>query len=486
MNKIYLYNSLTRKKEEFKPIRTSPQPSPCKGEGVVGIYTCGPTVYNYAHIGNLRSYVFADLLVRTLRYNYGEKNVNWVMNITDVDDKTIRDSKVKYPDLAPAEALKKFTAEFEKYFWQDLEKLNIAKPDFITHAADKKYIDKMQDLVKKIFVAGYAYIKDGSVYFDVVKYSKKYKYGLLVDIDVSKLKSDERIDNDEYEKDNVQDFVLWKGEKDGEPFWEFELDGQKLPGRPGWHIECSAMGEAELKMPFDIHTGGIDLKFPHHENEIHQSVIGYQCAKPVNYWLHNEHLLVDGQRMGKRFNNFYTIKDLEAKGINPLAYRFLCLQTGYGKVMNFTWEALEAAENGLKNLYSQISNIRSVDYCNGVYSKYGEIKKDSNFKNDFLAAINDDLNMPKALAVVQELLKSDVKNENKFGTILDFDAVLGLNIELMSMFDMTNPEIRKLLDERQIAREKKDFKESDRLRDKIEKLGCIVKDIKDGQNISKK
>jgi cysteinyl-tRNA synthetase len=496
MNKLFFYNSLTRKKEEFNPI---------KKDGV-GLYTCGPTVYNYAHIGNLRSYVFADLLVRTLRYNYGEKNVNWVINITDVDDKTIRDSKIKYPDLAPAEALKKFTSEFEKYFWQDLEKLNIAKPDFITHAADKKYIDKMQDLVKNIFTAEYAYIKDGSVYFDVVKYNKKYKYGLLVDIDVSKLKSDERIDNDEYEKDNVQDFVLWKGEKEGEPFWEFELDGKKLPGRPGWHIECSAMGEAELKMPFDIHTGGIDLKFPHHENEIHQSVIGYQCAKPVNYWLHNEHLLVDGQRMGKRFNNFYTVKDLEVKGINPLAYRFLCLQTGYGKVMNFTWEALEAADNGLNNLYKEIGKLEKIE---------GNIIEE--VKAQFIEAINDDLNTTKALSVIQEMLKSKVFiNKDKLSTIRDFEKVLGLNLDKnhyvlevapakyiftggkadlkISRFnsnevlsaDELSVEVKNIAKARQIAREEKNFDESDKLRGEIEKLGYIVEDTKDGQRISKK
>jgi len=322
MNKLYLYNTLNRKKEEFKPIDSDR----------VGIYTCGPTVYNYAHIGNLRSYVFADLLVKVLRYNFGDTNVRWVMNITDVEDKTIRDSKNKYSSLPPMAALKKFTAEYEDFFWQDTVKLNIAKPDFIAHAADATYVKKMQALIKNIFKTGYAYIKDGSVYFDVVKYSKKYKYGQLVDIDVSKLKSDARIDDDEYEKDNVQDFVLWKGQKAGEPSWEFELDGRKLPGRPGWHIECSAMGEAELGMPFDIHTGGVDLKFPHHENEIHQSVVGYGVKKPVNYWLHNEHLLVDGQRMGKRFNNFYTLKDLAEKNIDPLAYRFYVCKPAMGKL----------------------------------------------------------------------------------------------------------------------------------------------------------
>jgi len=480
MNKLYLYNTLTRKKEEFKPIK----------KGAVGLYTCGPTVYNYAHLGNLRSYVFADLLVRTLKYNYGDENVKWVMNITDVDDKTIRDSKIKYSGLAPIEALKKFTSEFEEYFWQDLKKLNINTPNATPHAADKKYIDKMQDLVKRIFIAGYAYIKDGSAYFDVVKYSQKYKYGLLVDLDVSKLKTGDRIDSDEYEKDSVQDFVLWKGEKEGEPSWEFELDGQKLPGRPGWHIECSAMGEAELKMPFDIHTGGIDLKFPHHENEIHQSVIGYQCAKPVNYWLHNDYLLVDGKKMSKRFNNFYTIKDLEVKGINPLAYRFLCLQTGYGKVMNFIWEALEAAEEGLKHLYNQVKELRITPLRQGFggQANYELRIEDINidFKNKFLEAVNDDLNMPQALATTQEVLKSELPAKEKLATILDFDKVLGLNLaQALSAVELP-AEVEKLAGARQIAREKKKFDESDKLRAEIEKLGYVVEDTKDGQRISKK
>jgi cysteinyl-tRNA synthetase len=492
MNKISFYNSLTRKKEEFKTI--TPHTPLVRGGEKVGIYTCGPTVYNYAHIGNLRSYVFADLLVRTLRYNYGEENVNWVMNITDVDDKTIRDSKAKYPDLASSKALKKFTSEFEKYFWQDLKKLNINTPNATPHAADKKYIDKMQDLVKKIFIAGYAYIKDGSVYFDVVKYSQKYKYGLLVDIDVSKLKTGDRIDSDEYEKDNVQDFVLWKGEKEGEPSWEFELDGQKLPGRPGWHIECSAMGEVELGMPFDIHTGGIDLKFPHHENEIHQSIIGYQCEKPVNYWLHNEHLLVDGQRMGKRFNNFYTLKDLEEKNINPLAFRFLCLQTGYGKVMNFTWEALEAAEEGLKHLYNQVKELRITNYppatqASSLALRAGELRiEDINidFKNKFLEVVNDDLNTTQALAVAQEVLKSKIKDQEKLETILDFDKVLGLNLrEALNVVELP-AEVDKIVNERQKAREEKNFDESDKLRGEIEKLGYTVEDTKDGQRVYKK
>jgi len=465
MNKLFLYNTLSGEKEEFKEVK----------RGEVRIYTCGPTVYNYAHIGNLRAYIFADILVRAMRYNYGEENVKWVMNITDVDDKTIRDSKIEYPKLEPMAALKQFTSKYEKLFWEDIDELNINRPDIAPHAAGDKYVEAQQKLVINIFNAGYAYIKDGSVYFDVVKYSKKYKYGQLVDINVSKLKSGARVDSDEYEKENVQDFVLWKGRKEGEPSWPLEINGEKLPGRPGWHIECSAMGESELGMPFDIHTGGVDLKFPHHENEIHQSVIGYGCEKPVNYWLHNEFLLVDGAKMSKRYNNFYTLRDLEKKDFKSLAFRFLCMQTHYGKQMNFTFESLKSAEEGLSHLYNQAREFGT---------ETGSI--DKNFKNKFIAAVSDDFNTPQALAVIQELLKSDISNKNKLATVLDFDKVLGLNISGVFTAADLSVEVADLVKVRDKARVEKKFDESDRLRAKIEKMGYIVEDTKDGQRIYKK
>jgi cysteinyl-tRNA synthetase len=504
MKKLFLYNTLTRKKEEFKPI-TSPRPSQphpdpllCKEReemrrGVVGLYTCGPTVYNFAHIGNLRAYIFADILARTLRYNFGEEKVKWVMNITDVDDKTIRDSKIKYPDLPPMEALQKFTKEFEDYFWQDMEKLNVKKPDAITHAADQKYIDEMQSLIRKITKEGCGYVKEGSVYFDVKKFSQRHKYGQLINLDMEGFKAGVRIDADEYEKENVQDFVLWKGYKEGEPSWAFNLDGEDLPGRPGWHIECSAMGEAELGCPFDIHTGGIDLKFPHHENEIAQSVVGYNCEQPVNYWLHNEFLMVDGVKMSKRFHNFYTLRDIENK-FSPLSFRFLCLQTGYGKQMNFTWESLKAAQEGLYHIFNQLKDLLSEKYqvtADGFdFLKLKEIRSKGSINEDyniqFLEAINDDLNTPQALAVLQELLKSDIIVEDKFKTALKFDEVLG--VEIMS-FILSKPwpeELRVLVKDRETARKNKKFEESDRLREEIEKLGYVVEDTKDGQRIYKK
>ena len=474
MNKLYLYNTLTRKKEEFKPIHTPVSDHPSQeGNDFIGLYTCGPTVYNYAHIGNLRAYIFADILARTLRYNFGEEKVKWVMNITDVDDKTIRDSKIKYPDLPPMEALQKFTKEFEDYFWQDMQELNIQKAGIkVTRATE--FINKMQELVERIVNAGYGYSKEGSVYFDVKKFSQNHKYGNLINLDIAGFKTGARIDADEYEKENVQDFVLWKGHKEGEPFWDFDLNGEKLPGRPGWHIECSAMGEAELGCPFDIHTGGVDLKFPHHENEIAQSVVGYNCEQPVNCWMHNEFLLVDGIKMSKRYNNFYTLREIEDK-FNPLVFRFLCLQTNYGKQMNFTWESLAAAEAGLEHLYNQKRELGT---------EIGKV--DEGYKEKFLEVINDDFNMPQSLAVIQDLLKSELDKKDKLATVLDFDKVLGLEFSKANKQENLPAIVQKLADNRESARKEKKFDESDRLRDEIEKLGYIVEDTKDGQRIYKK
>ena len=463
--KLRLYNTLTRNKEEFKPLK----------KGKVGLYTCGPTVYNYAHIGNLRAYLSQDILVRTLKYNFGGKAIKWVMNITDVDDKTIRDSKKKYPELEPHRALRKFTAEFEKIFWQDLKALNIPEPDITPHAADPKYIKKMQDLVGKIVKAGYGYIKDGSVYFDLSKYGKKYKYGQLVALDISKLKAGARIDADEYDKENVQDFVLWKAKKEDEPAWEFKLDGVGLPGRPGWHIECSAMSQAELGCPFDIHAGGEDLKFPHHEDEIAQSVVGYKQTRPVNHWLHNGMLMVNSKKMSKSLGNFYNLRDLKSKVKNILSYRFLCLLTHYRKPLDFSWASLAAAENGLNHLVNQVRELGS---------KKGKINQAH--KERFVKKINDDLNTPGALAAIQEMIKDKkLSDEDKLATILDFDLVLGLGLAEAGLKESLSTEVSDLVKTRDLARAKMNWAESDRLREAIEKLGFSVEDTKDGQRISK-
>ncbi|MDD5589971.1 MAG: cysteine--tRNA ligase [Candidatus Portnoybacteria bacterium] len=456
---LQFYNSLTRKKEEFKPIN----------ENEVGLYCCGPTVYNYAHIGNFRPYVFADVLRRAIEYR-GLKT-KFVMNITDVDDKTIRDSRQKYPELEPMEALKKFTGEFEQFFWEDSKKLNIKKPDIITRATE--YIAEMQELIKKIMNAGYGYEKDGSFYLSVAKFADDHKYGNLVDIDLKQMKSGTRALSDEYEKEDVQDFVLWKAAKDNEPAWDFNYNEKNYHGRPGWHIECSAMSHKCLGAPFDIHTGGIDLKFPHHENEITQSVAGYGSEKMANFFLHNEHVLVDGQRMGKRFKNFYIIRDREEKKINPLAYSYLVLTVHYRSKLNFTWESLNAASSALSSLYSAVVSFPDGGVINAEHKK------------EFSEAIGDDLDTPRAIAIIWKLVKDGkIPAADKKATLLDFDRVLGLDLAKAKAVEIPE-EIKKLAQAREQMRKEKKWDEADELRQKIEAQGFEIQDSADGQKIIK-
>ncbi|HDH04051.1 MAG TPA: cysteine--tRNA ligase [Candidatus Campbellbacteria bacterium] len=491
MTKLQFYNSLSQKKEEFKNIK----------EDNVEIYTCGPTVYDFAHIGNLRAYIFADTLTRILQYN-GYKT-NWTMNVTDVDDKTIAASKEKFPELEPKEALKRFTQEYENYFLNDLKKLNIRRPDHIPKATET--IAEMQELIKSLSKSGYAYEKEGSIYFNIKKYAEKYSYGQLVDLDLSQIKPGVRVSTDEYEKENVNDFVLWKAQKAGEPSWSFEIGGKSFPGRPGWHIECSAMSKKHLGVPFDIHTGGIDLKFPHHEDELAQTSAGCGCAKPVNYWIHNEHLLVDNKKMSKSLGNFYTLFDIEKKKYSPLDFRFLCLGTHYRSKMNFTWESLEAARHGLEHLRNQIRALdsrldtRLDTECSSAFehrvSKCGE---------KFISAINDDLNTPRALAVAQELLKSDLPEEEKMATILDFDKIFGLGLSrhmeitvsekislkdeifLVQMPKDTPEEVKELSERRAKARQEKNWSESDVLREQVRSLGYEIEDFEKGYTLKKR
>lgn len=503
MTELFLYNSLSRKKDPFTPLK----------EGHVGVYSCGPTVYNFVHIGNLRAYIFDDILVRTLRYNFGENNVKWVMNITDVDDKTIRDSKAKYPNTEPKEALLKFTKEYSNFFLKDLEELNVnfLSNDVNPRATEDKYLLAMKELVKKIYAFGLAYIKDGSVYFNVVEYSKKHKYGQLVNLDISKLQAGLRIDTDEYDKNDLQDFVLWKGKKEGEPFWDFNLAEFSLPGRPGWHIECSAMSNSILGCPFDIHTGGGDLKFPHHEDEIAQSVAGYGIEKPVNCWMHNGMLMVDGKKMSKSLNNFYRLKEVKEKSNNTLAFRYLCLLTHYRKPLNFTLEALSAADRALTSIYVSVEKLLNEVRKNHDIGADNFINTHAfyEYKNDFKKALFDDLNTPQAIAVLQKVLKSKLEAVQKLATIIVFDKVLGLNLcgKQYSMkadsgnynlagknidmhVNVNEEEVSKEIEElkilRQKARDEKNWPESDRLRAEIEKLGYSVEDTTNEMRVNKK
>lgn len=458
---LKFYNTLSKKKEPFKPMGKK-----------VGLYTCGPTVYWYAHIGNLRAYLFADVLARTLKHN--DLKINWVMNITDVDDKTIKGSKKEYANLNPKQALKKFTRHYEKLFWQDLKKLNILNPDHTPRATET--IKEMQQLIKNILKQGYGYIKDGSIYFDVKKYTKDYKYGQLIKLDLKKLKTGSRIEADEYKKEDLQDFVLWKAQKPDEPSWDFKIDDKNYPGRPGWHIECSAMSKKYLGTPFDIHTGGVDLKFPHHEDEIAQSSVGYQCQKPINFWLHNDHVLVDNRKMSKSLNNFYVLNDLIKKGFNPLAYRYLTLNLHYRSKFNFTWKGLKAAQNALDNLYQKTEELISDN-------QKEETK--NNYQNKFLDLINDDLNTPKALALTWQLIKDEkISSQTKYRLLLDFDKVLGLGLDKIKKHTIPI-KVKKLVASREKYRQNENWQAADRKRKTIEQLGYQVEDTEQGPKVKR-
>lgn len=440
---LKLHNSLSRKLEEFTPLHASK----------VSLYTCGPTVYNYPHIGNYRAYLFGDILKRTLLYNGFD--VHHIMNITDIDDKTIRDSQ------AAGKSLKEFTEFYTEGFYVDRDALNIIPAKKYTEATD--YVDEMVALIEKLLEKGIAYKgDDGSVYFSI---EKDKEYGKLNHLDRSKLLENAkgRMQKDEYEKDNAQDFALWKAwdEKDGDVFWETSLG----KGRPGWHIECSAMSMNELGETIDIHTGGVDNMFPHHENEIAQS----ECATGkqfVRYWVHNEHLMVDGKKMAKSAGNFYTLRDILDKGYDPLAFRYLSLLANYRSVLNFTWEGLEAAQTALKKLRESVRKFNeAVD---------GTLNEEYN--TDFLDAINDDLNIPKALGIVWTMIgDQSLSPADKKATLLSFDEVLGLGLKEIKEEEIPE-EVKTLIEERDLARKEKNWALSDEIREKISSLGYSVND----------
>jgi cysteinyl-tRNA synthetase len=510
MDKLYLYNTLNRKKDEFKPINTSPQPSPSKGEGVsVGLYTCGPTVYNYAHIGNLRTYIFEDLLKRTLIYN-GYK-VKHVMNITDVGhltgDMDMGEDKLEKGARREGKTAWEVAKFYEKAFFNDLEKLNIIMPDVTPRATE--YIKEQIALVEILEKKGFTYETSDGIYFDTAKFPE---YNKLSHLDLETLREGARVEKND-EKKNPTDFALWKFslrhgsgqailDNTGQAKRQMEWESPWGVGFPGWHIECSAMSMAELGEQLDIHCGGVDHINVHHTNEIVQSEAA-TGKKFFNFWMHGAFLnIVGGKKMAKSDDNFLTIENaFIKKNIDPLVYRFATLQTHYRKPMEYSEEAIKNAQKGLIHLRNQVRELG--EQLGVVNLKY---------KNKFLEAINDDLNMPKALAVVQELLKSKIENKDKLTTVLDIDKVLGLDLESIIVFTsntqtslMPNSvlvsketidfwknkkenrgEIIDLMKNRQEAREKKNWQESDRLRDEIEKKGYIIEDNKDGMRVIKK
>jgi cysteinyl-tRNA synthetase len=460
--KIHFFNTLTRQKEVFVPLE----------EDEVRMYTCGPTVYDYAHIGNFRAFIFEDLLKRWLKHR-GFK-VTHVMNLTDVDDKTIKGSRTQQIPL------KQFTDFYSKAFFEDVATLNIEPADVYPRATE--HIPEMVTLIKTLIDKGFAYKgDDGSIYYDISKFPD---YGKLSKIQIHELKAGARVNVDEYGKEEAQDFALWKAwtEEDGDVYWETELG----KGRPGWHIECSAMSLKYLGNTFDIHCGGVDNMFPHHENEIAQSEAA--TGKPfVRYWLHNEHLLVEGKKMAKRFGNYYTLRDLLKKGCDPMAIRYLLISTHYRQQFNFTFDGLEAAKSAIERLSNVMRRLEDAD---GEGSGEKVTKLIHNVETCFGGAMDDDLNVSVALASLFDFIR-DINNlldANKvskqeaaqvFSLLAGFDRVLGVVGEIKKE-QVLPKEAEELIVKREEARKVKDWKTADALRQQLKAMGVIVEDTPQG------
>lgn len=469
-----LYNTLTRSTDDFQPIR----------DDEIRMYSCGPTVYDHIHIGNLSAFIFADTLRRVLQVT--GKPVHHVMNFTDVDDKTIRRSHERYPELDPKQALRKLTEYYTQIFLDDMGKVgnDVEAYDFVK-ATDPSVIEGMQELIRELLVGGFAYIADDGIYFSIKAYRDSGKtYGQLTDITTSST-SESRIQNDEYGKESAQDFALWKKQKGDEPAWEFEVDGHDMTGRPGWHIECSVMSSQNLGQPFDIHTGGIDLIFPHHENEIAQSTAGKHDSTYAKYFAHNEHILVEGKKMSKSLNNFYTLQDIIDKGFDPLAFRLLVLQSHYRSQVHFSWENLEAAQNRLQNFraFAALGWNAAPEGTSAIGSE--AFKLDS-----VIDDLQNDIDTPKALTSLQAKIDTiyDITVKEKNGLpqanisnlsqmLAELDDLFGLG--LSSVPDI-NQEQKQLIAERVTARSSKDWARSDELRDALREQGIGLRDTAQG------
>src|SRR3989344_2908504 len=463
---LKLYNTLSRKIEVFKSIK----------EKEITIYSCGPTTYSYVHIGNLKAVLTYDLLKRYLKYK-GYK-VKHVMNITDVDDKTIRESQKEGKNL------KEFTEFYNKAFIEDIKKLNVDMPDIMPKATEE--IDGMVKLIKILLKKKIAYkTENGDIYFSISKFKE---YGKLANLNLKQLKknADGRLNAaDEYEKEDARDFALWKAydKRDGDVFWNTEL----VKGRPGWHIECSAMSVKYLGQPFDIHMGGVDLIFPHHTNEIAQSEAAYD-KKFCNYWVHNAHVIVNGQKMSKSLGNFFTLRDLLKKGYTPSAIRYELISTNYRQQMDFKENNLEDVEgilNKFKELFVKLDNVNSEKKNKKVVLIIEKAEK------DFEDSMDEDLNISAALAAVFGFVKESNKIINEIGkedalkikkTLLKFDSVLGV---MNYQKDETPKEIVALAEKRLKAKMKKNWVEADKLRNEIKEKGFIIDDIKEGYVIKK-
>ncbi|MCL2280283.1 cysteine--tRNA ligase [Candidatus Saccharibacteria bacterium] len=458
-----LHNTLTKQIDDFAPSR----------DNVARVYTCGPTVYNHAHIGNLSAYIYGDILHRTLRLvGY---NVKRVMNFTDADDKTIRDSATTFSELQPMERLIKFTRKYEEIFLREMRAVgNLVDEVHFERATEN--IAEMQELILKLLHDEIAYLADDGIYFSIKEYQKTRTYGQL-----SKIESDSetksRINNDEYDKETAADFALWKKQKNDEPAWDFEVDKQDFRGRPGWHIECSAMSVKNLGQPFDIHTGGVDLCFPHHENEIAQSTAGDQPERLANFFVHNGHLLVDGKKMAKSAHNFYTLPDIADKGFDPLDFRMLVLQSHYRSATNFSWDTLAAAQNRRRNW----RNIAELRHQITDSQDDGQAEIVNNLLDKATDALLDDLDTSNALKFLDQavnIFASNIDNINHFAlqNFIEFVSE-NLGLKLAETTSDITLEQKKLIDQRVKVREEKDWVESDKLRDELAEQGIELNDL---------
>lgn len=472
MADIRFHNTLTNRLEPLAPAHP----------GEVRIYTCGPTVYDFAHIGNFRTFVFQDILRRFL-LSRGLR-VLQVMNLTDVDDRIIQKA------AEAGTSIRDYTEKYIEAFLQDMAALNLQSPEEIVRATD--HVEDMVDLIERLQKKGLTYTSEGSIYYRIAKFPD---YGKLSKIDVGGMKAGARVDNDRYEKDDARDFALWKAPKTGEHFWETRIG----PGRPGWHIECSAMAMKYLGETLDIHTGGVDLTFPHHENEIAQSeaATGHPFA---NMWLHAEHLIIDGEKMSKSLGNFFTLRDLFTKGQKPSSIRYLLFSVPYRRQLNFTGDSLKQAESSVERLRNFLTRLKTERFAAGSNPEIEMLARKA--EEDFDAGLADDLNTALALAAVFDLVReaNTAMDQGQFlqqdaprivAAMEKFDAILAIMNDddadklakvgfVPQQQRMPAEQIEALIEQRNAAKKRRDFKQSDEIRKQLSDSGIILEDSKDG------
>jgi cysteinyl-tRNA synthetase len=472
MRELRLHNTLTGKTEPFVPLRP----------GEVKMYTCGPTVYDYAHIGNFRTFVFQDILRRYLKQR-GLK-LTHVMNLTDVDDRIIANAAAK------GLGIREYTEKYAQAFFADCQALGIEAPEHWIRATD--HIPEMVQLIERLQKKSFTYDSEGSIYYRIAKFPA---YGKLSKIDLTGIQAGARVDNDRYEKESAQDFALWKAPKPGEHFWDTEIGA----GRPGWHIECSAMAMKYLGETLDIHTGGIDLAFPHHENEIAQSEGA--TGKPfVRYWVHAEHLLVEGEKMSKSLGNFYTMRDLYGKGYKPSALRYALASVPYGRQLNFTFDGLQQATNSVERIRNFADRLKAGKFAAG--SVGGMKERAAKALNDYDEGLADDLNTAVALAAAFDFVREAniamdaggfgqedaaaalqflAKFDEVFAVVRDNDTEKLRELGFAAVEGgFADAEIENLVAERQSARQRRDYAKSDEIRKKLADSGILLEDSKDG------